>query len=66
MHRNDICNCSGERREQYIRAMEVRMEAMPDGNRSKQDLGKLAKIESIYPLLVYYFSVGLLYLDLQL
>ena len=61
----NIFICSGERREQYIRAMEVRMEAMPS-NRSKQDLGKLAKIESIYPLLVYYFSVGLLELDLQL
>ena len=43
----DICNCSGERREQYIRAMEVRKEAMPT-NRSKQDLGKIVQIESIF------------------
>ena len=42
-----VCNCSGERREQYIRAMEVRMEAMPT-NRSKQDLGKLVQNESIF------------------
>ena len=43
----NIFICSGERREQYIRAMEVRMEAMRS-NRSKQDLGKLALIVSIY------------------
>ena len=43
----NICNYSGERREQYIRALELRMEAMPS-NRSKQDLGILAQIESIY------------------
>ena len=43
----NICNCSGERREQYIRALELRMEAMPS-NRSKQDLGKLALIVFIY------------------